>query len=348
MPWSETSPMDQRTHFLSDYLRGVDSVAGLARTYGISRKTAYKWVRRYADEGAKGLEDRSRRPHSCSHQTQGPVIDALVQFRRLHPTWGPKKLLDRLVRKEPSWPWPAPSTASRILKDAGLVRVQRRRSKPGHPGEPSVSSSEPNAVWSADFKGQFRTRDGLYCYPLTISDGCSRFLLACQALPSTAHYSAKAVFESVFREFGLPMVMLTDNGGPFATTAIARLSALSVWWIRLGIRPALIELGKPQQNGRHERMHRTLKDEATRPPAGNRTAQQRRFNAFRNEFNFERPHEALSQETPASLYQPSTRPFPDRLPEIEYAGHFEVRLVSRNGGIRWNSEWVDVSYVLAG
>jgi len=206
----------------------------------------------------------------------------------------------------------------------------------------------PNLIWTADFKGQFRTRDGIYCYPLTVVDGYSRFLLGCQALDSTAHVGAQPVFRRLFQEFGLPQLIRTDNGVPFATCALARLSQLSVWWIRLGIYPELIEPSHPEQNGRHERMHRTLKAETTRPAAGHRASQQRRFNDFRDEFNNDRPHEALGQDTPASRYRPSPRPFPARLPALEYPSHYETRLVSRNGGIRWSSQWVNVSHVLGG
>jgi hypothetical protein len=206
----------------------------------------------------------------------------------------------------------------------------------------------PNGTWTADFKGQFKTRNGVYCYPLTIVDGFSRYLLACQGLLSTAIATAQPIFLRLFQEYGLPGIIRTDNGVPFATTALGRLSTLSVWWIRLGIRPELIAPASPQQNGRHERMHRTLKAEATRPPSGNLQAQQVRFNRFRHEYNDERPHEALDQETPASHYRPSGRELPRHLAPLEYPGHFEVRLVSRNSGIRWKKQWVCVTHTLAG
>ena len=206
----------------------------------------------------------------------------------------------------------------------------------------------PNGTWTADFKGQFKTRNGVYCYPLTIVDGFSRYLLACQGLRSTAIAGARPTFLRLFQEYGLPWIIRTDNGVPFATTALGRLSTLSVWWIRLGIIPELIAPASPQQNGRHERMHRTLKAEATRPPSANLQAQQVRFNRFRHEYNDERPHEALNQETPASHYQPSPRELPRRLAPLEYPGHFEVRLVSRNSGIRWKKRWVCVTHTLAG
>jgi hypothetical protein len=205
----------------------------------------------------------------------------------------------------------------------------------------------PNAVWTTDFKGEFKTRDGIYCYPLTIADGYSRYLLACHGLPSTATAGVQPVFRQLFREYGLPARIRSDNGVPFATIALGRLSTLSVWWVRLGILPDLIEPSSPQQNGRHERMHRTLKAEATKPPQAHARAQQRRFDAFRAEYNTERPHEALGQATPASWYTASTRSYPERLPALEYPAHGEVRRVSRNGGIRWHNYWVNVSHVLA-
>jgi hypothetical protein len=209
--------------------------------------------------------------------------------------------------------------------------------------------TEPNEIWTADFKGQFRTRDGQYCFPLTVVDGFSRYLLACQGLRSTAISLSRPVFQRLFEEYGLPRIIRTDNGVPFATTALGRLSLLSVWWIRLGIYPELIEPAHPEQNGRHERMHRTLKAETTRPVAGNLQAQQRRFNRFVDEYNLERPHEALGQETPASVYRPlQLRKLPRKLPQLEYPGHFELRLVSRNSGIRWRKHWVCVTETLAG
>jgi putative transposase len=229
-----------------------------------------------------------------------------------------------------------------------MLPKKRQRRSIGHPGKPSSQILAPNEVWSADFKGQFKTGDGLYCYPLTVADGYSRFLIGCQALGSTSVSEAKPVFSRLFKEFGLPRRIRTDNGVPFATNTLARLSSLSAWWVRLGVLPELIEPGKPQQNGRHERMHRTLKAETTRPPAGNLRAQQRKFNRFRQEFNQDRPHEALDMQTPQALYAPSPRTMPDKLPPLEYPDRFEVRYVSANGGIRWNKGWVNVSITCAG
>jgi putative transposase len=340
--------MDQKTQFIADYLRQTLSVTELCLHYGISRKTAYKWISRYHEAGAAGLQDRSRKPLSCPHQTEPDLLEAVLEARRRHPTWGAKKLLKLLRKSDPERDWPARSTVCDLLARHGLIKKPRKRRHLGHPGKPATVITAPNQVWCADFKGQFKTRDGIYCYPLTITDGFSRYLLACQGLLSTACADAQSVFTRVFREFGLPASTRTDNGVPFATVSLARLSSLSAWWIRLGIVPELIEPGKPQQNGRHERMHRTLKAETTRPPAANRRAQQRKFNSFQEEYNHLRPHEAINLETPASIYQPSGRAYPEKLPRLEYPAHYETRYVSYNGGIRWNSDWVNVSICCAG
>jgi putative transposase len=229
-----------------------------------------------------------------------------------------------------------------------LVPRRRKRRAIGHPGTPPSHMAAPNEVWSADFKGHFKTGDGRYCYPLTITDNNSRFLLGCEALSSTRVQEAKPVFTCVFKEFGLPQRIRTDNGVPFATNTLARLSPLSAWWVRLGILPECIEPGTPQQNGRHERMHRTLKAETTRPPGAHLRAQPRQFNHFREEFNHERPHEALDMYTPAACYESSPRKMPNKLPPLEYPDRFEVRYVSANGGIRWNHQWVNVSHTCVG
>jgi len=348
MPWSEALTMDQRTQFIADHLRDVLSVTELCELYGISRKTGYKWIDRYIHLGPAGLEEESRRPHHAPNQTAPEIIEALLEARHRHPTWGAKKLLPLLYKRHPDWDMPGRSTVCAILNRNGLVPKKRRRRHIGHPGKPTTQMLAPNDIWCADFKGQFKTGDGVYCYPLTVTDGYSRYLLCCQGLHSTAVTGVKPMFTRLFKEYGLPQRIRSDNGVPFATSTLARLSSLSAWWIRLGVLPDLIEPGKPQQNGRHERMHRTLKAETTKPPAGNLVAQQRKFNRFREEFNFERPHEALDQETPASIYEPSPREMPNKLPPLEYPDRFELRYVSANGGIRWNNDWVNVSVVCAG
>jgi putative transposase len=348
VPWSQTTPMDQKTQFIADYLRECLSITELCELYGISRKTGYKWIERYLRLGPHGLEARSRKPGSSPNQTPESIVRAIIEARQRHPAWGAKKLLSILGKRHPHWPWPARSTVCDILSRHGLVPRPRNRRHIGHPGKPTTLIAAPNDVWTADFKGQFKTGDGLYCYPLTVADGFSRFLLGCQALSSTRVQEAKPVFVRLFKDFGLPKRIRTDNGVPFATNTLARLSQLSAWWVRLGILPEFIEPGKPQQNGRHERMHRTLKAETTRPPAKTRRAQQYKFDRFRQEFNFERPHEALDMQTPASRYASSPRQLPDKLPPLEYPDRFEVRYVSANGGIRWNHQWVNVSICCAG
>jgi transposase InsO family protein len=275
-------------------------------------------------------------------------VAAILEARRRHPSWGGKKLLALIQKRHHDWDLPHRSTVCDILSRHGMVPKKRSRRRIGHPGKPTSSILAPNDLWSADFKGQFKTGNGRYCFPLTVTDGFSRYLLGCQALNSTAVQEAKPVFTRLFKEYGLPKRIRTDNGVPFATNTLARLSKLSAWWVRLGVLPEFIEPGKPQQNGRHERMHRTLKDETTRPASASLPAQQRRFNTFRTEFNNERPHEALDQQTPASLYQPSSREMPNRLPPLVYPDRFEVRYVSGNGGIRWRRGWVNVSTVCIG
>jgi transposase InsO family protein len=340
--------MDQRTQLIADYLRDTLCVTELCQLYGVSRKTAYKWIDRYLRHGPAGLDERSRRPRQSPNETAPEIVAAFLEARRRHPSWGAKKLLTLVHKSHPRWELPGRSTVCDILSRNGMVPKQRQRRRIGHPGKPTSTILAPNDVWSADFKGQFKTGDGLYCYPLTVTDGYSRYLLGCQALYSTAVAGTKPVFTRLFKEYGLPLRIRTDNGVPFATNTLARLSSLSAGWVRLGVRPEFIEPGKPQQNGRHERMHRTLKAEATRPPAGNLPAQQRLFNRFRTEYNEDRPHEALDQQTPASIYQVSAREMPDKVPPLDYPDRFEVRYVSANGGIRWNSDWVNVSIVCAG
>jgi transposase InsO family protein len=340
--------MDQRTQFIADYLRQTLSMTELCDSYGVSRKTGYKLVDRYLRHGPAGLEERSRRPHESPSRTADEIVAAILEARRRHPSWGGKKLLALIQKRHQDWDLPHRSTVCDILSRHGMVPKKRSRRRVGHPGKPTSSILAPNDLWSADFKGQFKTGNGSYCFPLTVTDGFSRYLLGCQALNSTAVQEAKPVFTRLFKEYGLPKRIRTDNGVPFATNTLARLSKLSAWWVRLGVLPEFIEPGKPQQNGRHERMHRTLKAETTRPASASLPAQQRRFNTFRAEFNHERPHEALDQLTPASLYRPSSREMPNKLAPLVYPDRFEVRLVSSNGGIRCRCGWVNLSTVCAG
>jgi putative transposase len=338
----------ERARLIALHEEGLYTMTELCARFGISRKTAYKWLARYRAEGLAGLDDQRRAPHECPHRTPAATEAALVQARQAHPHWGPKKLLPYLARTQPDLPLTAPSTAGAVLKRQGLVPPRARRRKRTHPGGTPLVVNAPNQVWAADFKGEFPTRSGALCYPLTVTDAHSRFLLACQSLPSTAQGSAQAVFTQLFAEYGLPEAIRTDNGTPFGSTAVAGLSQLSVWWTKLGIEHQRITPGKPQENGRHERMHRTLKAETTRPPEWDLPGQQVRFDAFRAEFNDVRPHEALAQQPPCSLYTPSGRSLPPRLPEPHYAGHLRVRQVGSEGCIRLHSRRLFVSSVLAG
>lgn len=350
MAWNETTRMEQRERFIGDLDSCLYTMTELCERYGISRKTGYKWADRYAKEGVAGLQDRCRAPKSCVHRTPEEVAEQLVKCRQAHPTWGPRKLLASLKKREPEVDWPAASTVGGILKRHGLVEGRRPARRTWSPaGRARTEATAPNEVWTGDFKGQFRTRDGRLIYPLTVVDRYSRFLLAVMGLESVSLAQAWPVFERLFREYGLPRVIRTDNGSPFASTrAVAGLSRLSVRWIKLGIQPERIQPGHPEQNGAHERMHRTLKQETARPPAANHPAQQELFDHFRQVYNEERPHEALAQQTPAELYGPSPRPYPERMPEPEYPGHFEVRSVKPSGEIQWRGERLFLSEALRG
>jgi len=294
MPWLETHPVIERKRFILEWLEGGLSVAELCRRHDVSRKTGYKWIERYQAEGPDGLLDRSHQPHFCPHATPDFVLEEARRIRLSRRTLvGAKKVRKRLVTEHPDWPVPSRRTLHHHFVVRGLVPKRRRRPSPGHPGRPTTRFDAPNSIRSIHFKGQFKTRNGRYCYPLTIQDGFSRFLLACQGLDGPTSRDTRRVLTRVFQEFGLPERIRSDNGTPFASMALGRLFQLSVWWIKLGILPELIEPSSPQQNGRHERMHKDLKAETTIPPASNRAAQQRRFNEFRTYFNEVRPHESL-------------------------------------------------------
>jgi transposase InsO family protein len=340
--------MTERHKFVLAYQAGLFSMTELCARFSISRKTGYKWLHRYQKGGLEALRDRSRAPHTCPHRTEAATEALLIQTRQAHPRWGPRKLLDYLRRRYPAICFPAASTVGDLLQRAGLVQARPRRRRWPHPGARAIQAEAPGQLWTADFKGEFRLGSGPYCYPLTVQDAYSRYVLACQGLTSTAHPGAQAVFRRLFRAQGLPRALRTDNGAPFATRAMCGLSRLSVWWIKLGIEIQRIEPGAPQQNGRHERMHRTLKAEATRPPAASMRAQQRRFEAFLEEFNTVRPHQALDGAVPASCYAPSPRRLPARVPGPSYGGHLEVRKVSRAGQISFQGQFVFLSEVLHG
>lgn len=328
--------MDERLRFVRDALSDRFTMSELCARYGVSRRIGYKWIARYDAEGRRGLQDRSRAPHHCPHRIAATIAELLVGERTAHPFWGARKLLKVLSKRHTRIrEWPAPSTVADLLARRGLVQRRRRRRAPVHPGVVRPDTAAPNDLWTADFKGQFRTGNGEYCYPLTIADQHTRFLLACRGLLSTQTIVARPVFERTFRQQGLPIAIRTDNGVPFATQALHGLSHLTVWWMRLGIVHQRIRPGCPQENGAHERMHRTLKRQAIKPVRANCTAQQRNFDAFQHEYNTERPHERLHQETPASQYGSSPRPYPERLPALEYPGHFLVKKITTGGTFRF-------------
>jgi len=334
MPWQETSPVDQRERFIHDHRLDLYTLVELCARYGVSRETGYKWLDRFEAAGRQGLHDRSRAPHQCPHRITPAITAMICAARRQHPSWGPAKLLAWLRPRQPALDWPAVSTAGDLLARRGLVKKRRRRHHYQHPGVVPAITTQPNDLWTADFKGHFRTRDGIYCYPLTIADQHTRYLLACHGLLSTKGHGVRPVFDRLFREYGLPRAIRTDNGGPFATTGIHGLSQLNVWWLRLGIQHQRILPAQPQQNGAHERMHKTLKGDAIRPPRSTLVTQQRAFNAFRRLYNDERPHEALQNRPPATLYRPSPRAYSGAVPPVEYPGHFLVKRVTNAGTIR--------------
>jgi transposase InsO family protein len=339
--------MEERARFVLEALEGWESMRELCARYGVSRRVGYKWLERYREDGLSGLADRSRAPHRQRAATPQVVVEAIVALRKDHPTWGPRKLKAWLERAQPRQPWPACSTIGAILKREGLSAPRRRRTLKPSVWRPARTEADvANRVWTADFKGEFRLGSGKLCYPLTIIDAHSRFLLACRGMPSTATSGARAGFERAFREYGLPEVIRTDNGIPFSTQAVAGLSQLAVWWIRLGIRLERTRPRHPEDNGAHERMHRTLKAEATRPPGRTRESQQRTFNRFRTIYNEERPHEALGLATPADHYELSPRAMPKTLEALTYPDCFETRRVNKHGQFRWRGQQFFMSETL--
>lgn len=351
MPWKETHVEEERMRFVAACLDEESdwTMSELCEAFGVSRKTGYKWLERHALFGLEGLRDQSRAPKTHPNALPAAVVEQLLKLKRRHRFWGPRKIMAWLKREEPAISWPTASTAGEILKRHGLVRPRRRRRRAVTQGTGLSQPSAANDQWSADFKGWFRTGDGQRCDPLTISDGFSRFLLRCRVVQQPDDEHTRPVFRSTFREYGLPVAMRTDNGPPFASTqALGGLTRLSAWWLKLGITLERIDPGEPQQNGRHERMHETLKQETARPPRANGRAQQRAFENFWYVYNFERPHQALADTPPAQSYEASPRPYPEREPEVAYPGHFEVRRVRTSGEIKWRGEFLYVSQALIG
>ena len=319
MPWKETGKMDERLSFIERHRQG-ERVTDLCREFNISRKTGHRLLRRWNELGKDALADQSRAPKRCAHRLSKEVIDCILGLKKKYPTWGAKKLRVKLSEMQPGIHIPARSTIHTVLKREGLVRKQRRRKRhfslcPIRPG------TRPNEVWCADFKGEFRLRNGKLCYPLTVTDHFSRYLIGVEALESTCVASAKLIFHKLFQEHGLSDAIRTDNGVPFATTGLLGLSELSAWWMALGIKLQRIKPGHPEQNGRHERMHLTLKQETTRPAGHNALEQQEVFDRFVRVFNEERPHEALNMSCPAHVYRPSAWRPTTLAPELTYPLH---------------------------
>ena len=314
MPYKELTALDIRKEMVNEYLSNDYTITELSERYGLARKTIYKWLERYQCQGEEGLAERSHTPFNHPNATDEEIVQNILEMKIKRMQWGPKKILARLKLDQPEIHWPANSTGSEILKRYGLVDTKKyRRHTPPYTA-PFLECTAPNVTWSADYKGQFRMGNGRLCYPLTITDNCSRYLLDCKGLSHPRFDQTKPRFERAFRSYGLPQAIRTDNGSPFASTGLGGLSRLSVWLIQLGIKPERILSGCPEQNGRHERMHKTLKKAVASPPKRNMVEQQKAFDYFQAEFNDERPHEALDQKTPASVYQPSTRPFPRKPP----------------------------------
>ena len=348
LPWQDTTALDQREAFIAAWRKGEETVTSLAHNFGISRKTAHKFINRFVEAGHDGLLDRSRAPHSVHNATPQDVVDLLIQAKREDPAFGPKKLLPLLQATYPHLHWPAPSTAGAILDRVGLVHRRRTRRRTPSWQEPFRQATQPNDCWCTDFKGWVRTGNGVRIDPLTIQDASSRYMLTCQILLHPTFHQVRPVFERTFREFGLPRVIRSDNGTPFASTALGGLSQLAVWFVKLGIIPERIQPGHPEQNGRLERFHRTLDEEALNPIQATPRRQQLTVNSFLYRYNHVRPHEALGQTPPADHYHPSPRSYPRKVKSPVYDANVTVRRVRTNGEIKWNGARIYMSEALIG
>jgi transposase InsO family protein len=347
MPFLETCRMEERVRMLSDYASGNWSVSEVCRRYGVCRDTFYDWRRRQASGELDWFADRSHAPHYCPQRTDPALVETIVALRRRFPHLGPRKLLVLLEHRHPGSHWPAASTIGDLLKQAGLIASAKRRRRPIDQQRPFAAVAAANDEWAADFKGWFRTGDGTRIDPLTMTDSHSRFLIDVNIVPATIEAS-RPVFVPAFRAYGLPRAIRCDNGTPFGSRGAGGLTRLSAWWLKLGIAPHFIRPASPQENGRHERMHRTLKAQTACPPASSAAGQQARFDAFRTHYNDERPHEALGQRPPAELYAPSPRAMPDRIEDPWYDADHAVRRVRCSGEIMWKGQLLFISQALVG
>lgn len=347
MPWMELNIVELRKQFIREYSdKAYPSFSYLCSSYSISNKTGYKWVNRFISGGLNNLEDRSRAPHTSKHRTSDEVCQFIIETKLAHPFWGPKKVIDYLKKYKPHLALPADSTAGEILKKAGLVKKRQKRHHVSADEYAFSECNESNQTWGVDYKGQFKLGNGHWCYPLTITDNHSRYLLQCKGLKSANFLDTQRWMEECFREFGLPQNIRSDNGTPFSSMAAGGISRLSKWWIDLGIRPERIKPGHPQQNGRHERMHRTLKQETAKPSAYSEALQQKKFDDFKVEFNQERSHEGIGRRCPSDIYIYSSRPYPEKLPEVVYDEGLNTRKVKRGGEIKWKGHHIYISSVL--
>ena len=348
MPWHQTNTVNERLKFVAAAQRGRCSMTELCLQFGISRKTGYKLLKRYEEDGAAALRGRSSAPHVHPNQTPVKLEAAILRVRKAHSTWGSKKILVVLGREWATEDLPARSTVDAVLNRAGLVTPRKRRAMRQPSAPPIVPARAANDTWSIDYKGWFKVGDGTRCDPLTVNDVFSRASLECRAMVSPQLEDVQRRLENAFRRFGLPAFMLSDNGPPFGSRGLGGLTRLGVWLLRLGVQPVFIQPGHPEQNGRHERFHKTLKAETATPPRASVRAQQAAFDRFQTYYNGERPHEALDMRTPDELYEPSDRTMPIALPEYEYADTCEVRRIRRDGTMKWAGEYVFVGEAMAG
>jgi len=348
MPWKITNTMDQKIQLIADWQSQYFSITDLSKKYGVSRPIIYKWLSRYEEFGIDGLKEQSRAPLHSPNQTRDDIVQLIIAEKLKNRNRGPKKIYSQLKVQYPHIAWPVPSTIGEWLKKHGLVKERKRRLRVPPYTEPFKECQKPNSVWSADYKGQFYMRNGKVCYPLTISDNYSRYLLKCQGLSGPRYRETRVVFESAFKEYGLPDAIRVDNGTPFAGRCLGGLSRLSIWWIQLGIVPERIDKGCPQQNSRHERMHRTLKDEAVDTKASNMKEQQKRFDWFRFDYNHYRPHESLNQKPPADYYKKSEREYIEKPVLPDYDHSFIVRRVCSGGDIKLNGHRYYLTELLFG
>jgi len=348
MPWEERGVVEQRMQFFADYESGEWTMSELSEYHSISRKTGYKLLRRVELEGVEGLKNQSRAAHRHRNQIAAGVQKQILELKQAHMSWGARKLRGWLVNHRPEQVWPAASTIGEILKREGLVKGRRRRYRTPAYTQPFAEAGQANDVWCVDFKGWFLTGDGERIDPFTMTDAYSRYLLRCQAVDKTDTATVRAISEAAFREYGLPRAIRSDNGAPFASRAVAGISRLSLYWMKLGIVVERIERGHPEQNGRHERMHRTLGEETASPPGKNKREQQWRFGQFRQDYNEVRPHEALGQKPPSAFYRASPRSYPSRIGEPEYDSDWLVRSLWPHGQFDWKHNCIFLSKVLAG